>query len=84
MNKAVISYRATAESVTLFLDKPEFAARTTHYQVLLNGRLAGNSDRTHFTVTGLIPNSEYRAEVHTGGAILGSCMVRTGPRLQRH
>lgn len=83
MNKANISYCATAESVTLFWDKSGYAVGTTHYQVLLNGRLAGNSDRTHFTVTGLIPCTDYLAEVQTGGAILGSCTVRTGSRLQR-
>ena len=59
MNKAVISCCATAQSVTLFWDKLECAAGTTYYQVLLNGRPAGESDRTHFTVTGLIPNTEY-------------------------
>lgn len=83
MDKAVISCCATAQSVTLFWDKLECAAGTTYYQVLLNGRPAGESDRTHFTVTGLIPNTEYRVEVQTGGTILGSCVVQTGPRLRR-
>lgn len=83
MNKDNTSYCATAESVTLFWDKPEYAAGTTHYQVLLNGRLAGNSNRTHFTVIGLIPCTEYRAEIQTGGTVLGGCVVGTGPCLQR-
>lgn len=83
MDKAVISHCATAESVTLFWDKPAYAAGRTHYQVLLNGRLAGNSDRTHFTVAGLIPSTEYHAQIQTGGMVLGDCTVRTGPRLQR-
>jgi len=83
MSKDIISCCATAQSVTLFWDKPEQAAGAVRYELLLNGTPAGSAGRTHITVAGLAPESEYHAEIRMDGAVLGSCTVRTLPRLRR-
>jgi len=83
VNNAAIFYCAAADSLTLFWDKPEQAAGAVQYEVLLDSSPAGTTDRTHFTISGLTPDTEYRVEVWMDGAALGSCTARTGPRLQR-
>lgn len=83
MSEITIFYRATADSITLFWDKPEEAVGTVQYELLMNGRPAGNSDRTHFTVSGLTPDMEYHIEVRMSGTLLGACTAWTSPRLKR-
>ena len=83
MCKITVFCRATADSITLFWDKPEHSAGRAQYELFVDGRPTGGSDRTHFTVTGLMPDPEYSVDVRLGGTTLGHCVVRTGPRLQR-
>ena len=62
MCKITVFCRATADSITLFWDKPEHSAGRAQYELFVDGRPTGGSDRTHFTVTGLMPDTEYSVE----------------------
>ena len=58
MCKITVFCRATADSITLFWDKPEHIACPAQYELLVDGKSAGESNRTPFTVTGLMPDTE--------------------------
>ena len=83
MNEVIAGYRSTADSITIFWEKPEHATDTVRYEVLLDGNPAGNPERTHLAITGLTPENEYHAEIRMNGAVIGGCTVKTGPHLRR-
>jgi exo-poly-alpha-galacturonosidase len=49
----------TSKTITLLWDKPEQYQDITAYQVFKNGKLAGTSAKTNFTVDGLEPGKIY-------------------------
>ena len=53
----------TDDSVTLYWDKPEKLPEGAAYQIVCNGKEAGTTDRTHFTIDGLSAETEYTVEV---------------------
>jgi len=74
---------ATADTVTLWWDKPESAGPVGPYTVFWDGQKAADVSCTHFTATGLRPEKEYRAEVFWGRETIGTLTVRTARRLVR-
>ena len=52
-----------SDYITLYWDKPEQAPGETHYQILLNDEAVGATDRTHFTINGLLPETEYEVRI---------------------
>ena len=65
------------DAVTLWWEKPEHA--DAPYDVLLDGRHACTADKTHCTLTGLAPDTEYTVEV----AGIGTATVRTCQEARR-
>ena len=57
----------TDTSVTLFWDKPESFSGDDFYRVFSKGELIGSCDKTHFTVSNLMPEREYTFEVELAG-----------------
>ena len=53
---------AAADTLTIFWDKPQ-PAPVQGYEVRLNGKAVAMTDKTHYTLTGLSPESEYAVEV---------------------
>ena len=69
---------ATDTAVTLWWEQPEESPEKAEYTVTVNGTEAGRASRTHFTLEGLRPGTEYRAEVRMNGEKLGAADIRTG------
>ena len=61
MCSASLRYAATADTLTLFWEKPGDAAPREQYTVVLDGKAVGETDRTHFTLRGLAPGTAYVA-----------------------
>ncbi len=53
----------TSDSVTLYWDKPENLPEGAVYQIVCNGKETGTTDKTHFTIDGLLAETEYTMEV---------------------
>lgn len=53
----------TSDSITVYFEKPEGLPKDFRYQVLLNGELAGESDRTHFLLEHLQSGTGYDVQV---------------------
>ena len=68
---------ATDSSVTLWWDQPDQAPFPARYAVLIGGRPAGVTERTHFTAEGLSPDTAYCFQVCLGGELIGEAAVRT-------
>lgn len=83
MTEQKIAYWSTSVSAELYWEKPRDAAGKELYTVLLDGRAAGQTDRTHFTLEHLRPNTDYRAEVRRGDALIGHTSLRTEPTRRR-
>lgn len=81
MRDTTLFYRSTAVSITLFWDKPECISGAVQYEILLDNKQLGKSNRTHFTITGLTPDTEYQIGVQTADSMIGSCVAKTGPHL---
>lgn len=83
MTDQTLQYRATSDSVTLYWEKPVEALHGTLYTVLLDGVCAGETDRTHFTLEGVGPDTAHTAEVRRGDTVIGTVPVRT-EKARRH
>lgn len=59
MESVLLSARCTANTATVFWNKPENANADTVYEVSLDGGHSVHTNRTHYTFTELIPNTEY-------------------------
>ncbi len=59
----------TGDSVTFYWEKPRNLPEKFVYRIILDGAEAGETDRTHYTLEGLAPETEYTVEVRlfTGG-----------------
>ncbi len=53
----------TEESVTLYWDKPHNLAGGAVYRIFCDGKEAGTTDKTHYTLEGLSAETEYTVEV---------------------
>ena len=71
--------RSAAHSAVLYWDKPAAAKAGAQYTVYLDGQPAATCDRTHFTLTDLRSQADYRADVFFAGRCVGSCKFRTTP-----
>ncbi len=54
-----------SDYITLYWDKPQ-AAAAVRYRILVDGKPAGNTGKTHFTITGLVPETEYFLQIEGG------------------
>lgn len=70
----MIQAMATEDTITLYWEKPDEAP--TDYEIFCDGQMAGKAEKTHYTVKGLNPDTEYNLEV--GG--LGKIKCSTGKR----
>ena len=74
-----LQYAATADTLTLYWDKPEDADAQERYTVLLNGVCAGETQSTHFSLHDLQPDTAYAVEVRRRGES-AALRARTAPR----
>jgi len=58
-----IDYYTDPDRAELWWEKPEGADSCTRYQVFLDGVIAGETDRTHFTLENLEAGREYTVQV---------------------
>ena len=79
MGSVLLSARCTSNTITVFWDKPESANAGTVYEVSLNGGHSIRTDRTHYTFTELLPNTEYCITVHD----VGDIRICTSPARRR-
>ncbi len=79
----LLDYRSTDTEAEVFWDLPGDAGPRTIYNVMVNGQLAGDPDKTHFTLKGLLPDTDYECEVVMNGTdspeSLGKITVHTAP-----
>lgn len=83
MDDTPIRVCATADTLTLYWDKPARAPADCRYEVCAGGRIPVTVAHTHCTLTGLAPATEYTLEVWLEGRSLGTCRASTEPRLPR-
>lgn len=57
----------TDDSVTLYWEKPEELPKEFRYRIFLNGVLTGETEKTHYTVEKLCPETVYQAEIKLKG-----------------
>ncbi|MCH4192947.1 MAG: glycosyl hydrolase family 28 protein [Butyrivibrio sp.] len=81
---AEISAIASDERITLYWEKTAEFAADSEYEIICNEEVKGCTGRTHFTLTDLRPDTDYRISVqmwekgNSGKAhLLGKCTVRT-------
>jgi len=67
MREIKIEWLVTSDSITIFFDKPENLPKEYKYQIILNGKIAGESDKTHFLLEGLSSSTYYDVQVKVIG-----------------
>ena len=72
-----LCYSVSDTDLTLWWDKPESAPAGAVYEVCLNGQHAQSVRKTHCTLEGLTPETEYALEVRMGDAWSSSVKVTT-------
>lgn len=75
--------RTTAHHAVLYWDKPASAGTQAEYTVYLNGEPVADTDRTHYTLDGLEPQTQYRVDVVFGGQPVGACLLYMGAEKHR-
>ena len=82
----------TEDTITLYWDKPRGLERGSFYQIVCNGEEKGTTDRTHYTLEGLHPETEYTVQVRLfngneqktrGCAVYESMVIKTGKEKRR-
>lgn len=58
-----MDFRATASEAEVFWDLPEDATKEFSYSILADGEPVGDTDKTHFTLKGLLPEKDIEVEV---------------------
>lgn len=66
-----IHHAAAGNTLTLWWEQPEAAPADARYRVELNGQIAGETDRTHYTLRGLAPGQACTVRVRWAGRELG-------------
>lgn len=74
---------STAETITLYWDKPKASDRPFVYQIRVSDRLYAEVSRTHCTLTDLLPNTVYDITVCQAETKLGRMQVKTLPKRKR-
>ncbi len=59
----LLDYRATDKEAEIFWDLPKDGNPRCSYTILSDGKLAGTSEKTHFTLSDLDPDTSYDIEV---------------------
>lgn len=59
----LMDYRATDTEAEVFWDLPEDADSHSTYSIILNGDTIGTTNKTHYSLTNLTPESVYKLEV---------------------
>lgn len=75
-NYMEIKYFATADTVTLWWDKPKSADKNTVYEIFLGGKKQGETTKTHFSILGLEAKTEYKIEIKSN-IVEGATKVTT-------
>ena len=70
-------FAALDTELTLWWDQPDRAPTPARYTVLLDGKPAAETERTHCQITGLAPETEYCAQVCLGSEPIAEISVRT-------
>lgn len=83
MDGNTIRFCATADTLTLYWDKPADAPADCRYEVRTEGQPPVTVPSTHCTLAGLSPGTQYALEVWLGDCLLGECRAATPPRLPR-
>ena len=58
-----INYILTSDSIILYWDKPREVPAQYRYQVYVGGSMIGTSQKTHYEINGLVPDTEYEVQV---------------------
>ena len=66
----------TENSLALLWDK-QYATSMLSYEILLNGKILGSTDKTNYIITGLSPNTLYSVEVRTKQQVSGDRNANT-------
>ena len=74
---------ATAHTLTLWWDLPENAPENAEYTVLLDGKTAGHTGRTHYTVETLAPDCAHSVRILMNGQEIGRAQAQTGREKRR-
>ena len=83
MNEIPLSCCATARSLTLYWEKPMDAQAGTSYTLRVDGQTVGETDRTHFTLEGLKPETAYPVELWRDDVRLAGAVCRTTQERKR-
>lgn len=69
--------QALPYEITLYWMRPEGVLGETEYEVFLNGKKTGRTNRTHMTLNALEPQKSYQVEVQSNGKSIGTCLAHT-------
>lgn len=79
-----LSFRSTSDAVTVWWEQPEKVPAGARYAVCVNGEeTARETNRTHLTVNGLEPDTDYSFSVSLEGREIGRGEARTAARRRR-
>lgn len=62
-DKIELQFLMTSDSITVYFDKPEKLPKEYQYEIFLNGKSAGESDKTHFLLEGLDSGTDYGVQI---------------------
>lgn len=72
-----INYFTSDCCATIYWEKPEHAGGECTYRVLLNDKETAAVNRTHITIAGLQPETEYKAAAFYGEEEIGTVLLKT-------
>jgi len=67
MSKIELEWLVTSDSITVYFDKPEKLPEEYKYQIFINGKIAGESKKTHFLLEDLNSDTYYDVQVKVMG-----------------
>mgnify|MGYP002510637862 CR=1 FL=1 len=62
-DKIELQFLMTSDSITVYFDKPEKLPKEYQYEIFLNGKSAGESDKMHFLLEGLDSGTDYGVQI---------------------
>ncbi len=87
MNSIKVNSLVTEDSVTLYWDRPEGYPKGACYQIYVNQKAAGTTDRTHFELEGLKEQCSYTIQIYLKNGEkeenLSSLSLTTAPKRAR-